>query len=374
MPKKSLDSFINQKLREERKRRLQEALNREWYSLRRILSFSWAIFLFLLGSRGVGKSYAVCHFYVDQWVRKGRPFYWIRLSEASQKKLLMNNAEKLIDPDIRRKYNLDLEVIGDSVYQVTTRSKPGEDGKPGRILEKKLMARVLALSTFYNDKGSGLYDKDFLKDPKMYYNIAIDEMNREQGEARRFDIVTSFVGQMENLVRSTKTRLRIICIGNTLEEASDLLVGVTGFVPETFGTYKIKKKRAVIEYMEPNAKYKERRKGTVADIVAGNHSNFTNKIDVDHTMITKKRLEKPSYVIAFTNTEKFTVWDGNIIAPFHNEKCKNVVAMRPYLDFVFNVEAQSTILDLFDTRSFLFRNLVTQKLFKKSIEILKPRK
>ena len=35
------------------------------------------------------------------------------------------------------------------------------------------MARVFNLSTFYADKGS-IFDKDFLKDKKMRYNIAID--------------------------------------------------------------------------------------------------------------------------------------------------------------------------------------------------------
>jgi len=85
------------------------------------------------------------------------------------------------------------------------------------------MARVLALDTFYNDKGSGLFDKDFLADPNMYYNICLDEMNREKNERKTFDIVYAFANQLENLVRSTKNRLRIICIGNTLEEASDIL-------------------------------------------------------------------------------------------------------------------------------------------------------
>ena len=53
----------------------------------------------------------------------------------------------------------------------------------------------------------------------MYYNICLDEMNREQNEKRSFDILYAFTNQLENLVRSTKTRVRVICIGNTLEEA-----------------------------------------------------------------------------------------------------------------------------------------------------------
>ena len=366
MKKESLGKFLAKNIKK------REMLNREWYSLRGMLSYCWAMFLFLLGGREAGKSYAVTDFFVSQWKEKGRPFYWLRLTETSAGKLLINNAEKLIDPDIRRRWNLDIVVVGDAVYEVTKRGPKKEDGRPGKIIEKKLMARVLALNTFYNDKGSGLFDKDFLNDPNMYYNLCLDEMNREQNEKNSFDIVYAFAMQVENIVRSTKNRIRIICIGNTLEEASDILTAIN-FIPEDFGRYKIRKKRAVVEYIEPSERYKKRREGTAADILSGQSSTFTNKIDVDRTLISKKRLRKASYVVAFTNTERFTVWDGNVIAPYNNEKC-NVIAMRPYLDYFFETKARDTVMNLFDTRSYRFKNLVTQKIFKKNLALLKPRK
>ena len=83
--------------------------DREWYDLRSIIGNDWAIFYFLLGGREVGKSYSVTNFYLNQWKKYKRPFYWLRLTETSAKKLLVNKAEKLIDPDLRRKYNLDLK-------------------------------------------------------------------------------------------------------------------------------------------------------------------------------------------------------------------------------------------------------------------------
>ena len=149
--------------------------NSQWYNLRPILGHfaNYAIFAVLLGGREVGKSYSVTNFFVDQWKNKGIPFTWLRLTEAAARKLLQNNAEKLVDPDLRRKYDLDLITSGNNVYEVTKRTKPDKNGKT-KILEKKLMARVYALSTFYNDKGS-IFDKDFLDDPNMRYNVAIDE-------------------------------------------------------------------------------------------------------------------------------------------------------------------------------------------------------
>lgn len=340
-------------------------LNNEWYSLRSILGNSWAIFFFLLGGREAGKSYATTKFFVDQFINKGRPFYWLRLSDTSQKKLLANKAEKLVDPDIRRIYNLELSVKGDNVYNTTY-----VDGKP----VKKLMAKVLALSTFYNDKGSGIYDKDFLLDKNMYYNICLDEMNRELNERKTFDILYAFTNQLENLVRSTKQRLRVICIGNTLEEASDLLCAFN-FLPEEFGRYYLKSKRAVIDYIEPSEKYLNRRKGTVADILMPTASTFTNKIETDTTLVYKGRLTRPSAVIKFKKDKStwFTLWDSKTIAPFNGENTA-VISMRPYLDEEFISKLRDTVMLQFDNRMYNFKNLITFKKFQKELELLRPTK
>ena len=358
-------------------KKLEAKREAEWYSLRSILGYSWALFLMLLGGREAGKSYAVTDFFCRQWRKYGRPFYWLRLTDTSQQKLLNNNAEKLIDPDLRRKYGLDLYVRGDGVYEVLKREKVyDENGKfvrYGKILEKKLMCRVLALSTFYNDKGSGLFDKDFLDDPNMYYNICLDEMNREQSEKRSFDILYAFTNQLENLVRSTKTRVRVICIGNTLEEASDILCAFN-FLPEEFGRFKLKKKRCVIDYIEPSEAYKKRRAGTIADILMPTASTFTNEIHTDTSLVFKGRLIKPTAIIKFARGKEtwFTVWDSKCISQYNGEKA-TVIAMRPYIDELFSAELRDTMFKMFDTRTFIFRNLITFKMFQKNLEILKPR-
>ena len=347
--------------------------NSQWYNLRPILGhFNWAMFAILLGGREVGKSYSVTNFFVHQWKNKGIPFTWLRLTEKATSKLLQNNAEKLVDPDLRRKYDLDLVTNGNNVYEVTKRSKPDKNGKT-KILEKKLMARVYALSTFYNDKGS-IFDKDFLDDPNMRYNVAVDEFEREKGEKNTFNILYSLVNQLENLLRSSKERVRIFFLGNTLEEASDILCAFN-FIPESFGIFKLKSKRCVIHNIAPTEEYKERRKGTIADILMPTASTFTNKIDTDNSLINKSQLIAPNYVIKFTKDKShwYTVWNSNIVTKYNGEK-KPVIAMRPYLDEVFSVETQKNMILLFDTRSLQFRNLITFKQFQSDMEELKPRK
>ena len=324
----------------------------EWYSIRSMLGHTWAFFYICIGGREAGKSYAVMNYFVHEWKTKGKPFIWLRLTEASTKKLLANNAAEFVDADIMRKAKLKLTQRAGTVYD-----------------HGKKMAKVLALSTFYNDKGIALYDNEELRG----YNICLDEMNRERSEKRTFDINYAFVNQMENLVRSTKdsNKLRIFLIGNTLEEASDIMCSFN-FIPEKFGRYKLRNKKAIIDYIPPGKRYLDRRKGTIADLLAPDASTFTNKVVVDVSLIYKGRLKKPTNIIRFDKTVAFTLWDGRVIAQYNNEKVYEI-NMQPYLDGVFNITNRDTIISGFHARGFYFKNLITQKMFKKELELLKPR-
>lgn len=329
-------------------------VDKEWYSLRSLLGCSnWAIFYLLIGGREAGKSYSVMDFFLREWKTKHKPFTWLRLTEPSLQKMLSNKGDKFIDADLRRKYDIDLKVNGNQVF----------DGD-----EK--MAKVLALNTFYNDKGVALFDNEF----DLGYNICLDEMNREATEKRTFDINYAFVNQMENLVRSTKENIKVFLIGNTLAEASDICC-LFEFIPEQFGRYHLHNKRAVVEYIPPSLKYLRRRQGTVADLLTPEASTFTNKIEVDKSLLTKNRLVTPTYVIKFSKNKNdwFTVWNSRIIAKFNGEKV-TVLPMRPYLDEIFNTEARDNVIQCFDNRYYFFRDLYTQKSFARQLEILKPRK
>lgn len=366
---------ITAKLRNKNKKR--EA---DWTNIRPLLGYNnWAIIFVILGGRDAGKSYSVADLFTSQFVNKGRPFNWIRLTEKQARKLLTNNAEKLVDPDIRRRLGLDLVTNGGNVYSVKrerreVHHKDGSVSEKWEIVDKKLMARVFDLSTYYSDKGS-IFDKDFLKDKNMWYNIAVDEFQREQGEKNTFDVLYALVNQLENIIRDTKARMRIFFLGNTLEEASDILCAFN-FVPEKFGVFKLKKKRAVIWNIEPSEAYKKRRSGTVADILMPTASTFTNRIDTDKSIVSKKRPKRPETVVKFFKSKDtwFTIWDGNLIRPYKNEKVLNVTAMRPYLDEIYLDEKAKALIQQFDTRSLCFSNLITFKKFQKQMQLLVPRK
>lgn len=387
----------------------------QWWSLRHVLSYDYMIFYILLGARERGKSYAITEYFVKQYKKHGIPFWWLRLTDTQQKDLLANNAQKLIDPDIRRKYKLEIVTSGDNVYEtefetVTVPSRDGQQHEERREIRSKrrLMATVMCVSTFYNDKGS-LFDKDFLNDPKMKYHICLDEFQREKNEKRTFDIAYSVVNQLENIVRSSKDRVKVFFVGNTLEEASDILC-LFNFIPESNGIFQLVKnkkiliqylkelracnndseaklkidykyrnydfgKRCLVENIQNSEAYNVRRKGTIANILMPNSSTFTNKIDADNTLLSKEPLKKPLNIIKFTKNPKdwFTVWNSNLIAPYNREQ-KPAIPMRPYLDEIYNQEMANNIITIFDIRGFVFKNLITFKQFQNQLMLFKPRK
>lgn len=116
------------------------------------------------------------------------------------------------------------------------------------------------------------------------------------------------------------------------------------------------------------------RRGSIANILMGDNSTFSNQRDQDYSLIDKRPLIAPQYVIKFTKEQShwYTVWNNNIIKPYNNEK-KKVLAMRPYLNEVFNTDVQKAIIQQFDTRCFHFRNLITFKKFQLDMQLLKPR-
>ena len=300
--------------------------------------------------------------------------------------MLANKADKLVDADLRRKYDLELTTKGMDVFD-----------------HGKKMCKVLALSEMAKEKGVALFDAEY----NGYYNIVCDEFQREPSERKTFDVAWNMVGCLENLVRSRKHKVRIFMICNLLEEANEVLANGFKFMPEDFGTYKLVKnkktllkmlaelentktaderqviyekykdydfgKRAVIEYIAPSDAYKVRRKGTVADILASSQSNFTNMISQDRTLIFTGKLLKPLGIIKFTKDTQdwFTVWNDNIIAPYNKEQLPLIIAMRPYIDEVFDPKARDSVIGRYDARCFEYRDLITQKRFEAQLSILR---
>lgn len=328
-----------------------------WYArnLRSLVGNDWAMFYVILGGRMVGKSYSLTEFLCNQKKKYGDEVknYWLRISETSTKALLANKANKLVDPDLVRKFDLELTTKGMDVFD-----------------HGKSFMTVLPLSGMAKAKGVAFYDKDF----KGTYNIVLDEFQLEQGEKRTsFDILYNFIGVIENLIRTTKKNVRIFLVGNTLEEASTILKAFN-FLPEKFGRFYLKRRRCIIDNLEPTPEYLKDRYGSAADILGGRGmSNYTNDLKKDLSLISRERKISPRYVIYFGKEKdhKYIVWDNNVISRYKGQPIKNIVAMRPYLGALFNQEAKQKVIDIFDAKGYKFDSLITLSYFQGDLQLIR---
>ena len=328
-----------------------------FYNVNSIFGNDWAMFYVIVGGRMTGKSYSITDFLCRRKAKLGDGCknYWMRISETSTKTLLANKADKLVDPDLYRKWDLSLTTKGMDVYN------HGEH-----------FMTVVPLSQFGKLKGQAFYDKDF----KGEYNIVLDEFQLEQGERRTsFNILYNFIGMCENIARTTKSKIRIILLGNTLEEASTILKAFN-FLPEKFGRFYLKSKRCVIDNLEPTEEYLNDRKGSAADILGGDSmSNYTNEIKKDLSMIYKGPLHKPTGVIRFGKdpSEWYAIWDNNIIRRYKKEQipADRHIAMRPYLDCVFMKEKQKIVIDMYDSKVWKFTTLIDKAYFQEHLTFIR---
>lgn len=367
--KKQTSKQLLKAIREQHRK--EKTYKGEWYTVNSIFGNDWARWFYLLGGREAGKSYSVMKWAVNRKckLKDQMKFYWFRLTDAQADNLLAEGASNFVDPDIQRKYNLKLTRKAKTLYSYDEEITTNKSGKETvRKVNLEPFCQILSCSTFYNDKGKGYFDNEF----RGEYLVVLDEMNREQSERNNFDIVYNFANQLENVLRSTTNKVRIVCIGNTLEEASDLLSAIN-FIPDGFGRYKLKSKKAIVDYIKPNEQYLQRRKDAAANQLIGNSSTMTNECILDKSLIVNKRLcQYPTEIIKFNKEESdwFTVWNGNIIKPYSGES-KPTTAMKRYLDDFFMQEKADSVFERFDMRSFKFTTLSCFKQFQKQLRLLK---
>lgn len=357
--------------KKEKAERKSKTYRDDFWTVNSLFGNDWAKWFLLLGGREAGKSYGVMHWGVINKLKRPDDFkfYWFRLTEKQKQKLLISGADKFIDHDIAAKYGIKTMAKGDTIYTYTEVEHELNTGS--KVIEKENIrefATVLSCSTFYNDKGVGYFDANY----RGEYYIVLDEMNREQNEANRFDIVYAFCNQLENVLRSVHNRVRIICIGNTLDEASDI-VSAFNFIPDTFGRYKLKSKQAVIDYIAPNDKYKERRKKALSTQLISDSSTITNEVVIDRSLlINKRKCIRPTSIIKFGKTTDtwFTVWDGNIIRQYKGEK-KPGIAMVQYIDEFYDRELAQSVIRRFNARAYYYTEIATFKRFQKHLRLMK---
>lgn len=351
--------------KKEKRRRYQEV---DYYTINSALGIEWANWFILIGGRERGKTFTVQDYVLHEYFfgkkLKGVPFYWMRLNDIALLSMKLNNGAKMFEPLLVAKYSLlrEMKVRGDTVFVPT--KKGGKATKP--------LCYLFSLSTAYNQKGSALFDKNTFKGA----NLIVDEMAREKGQRRTFDIAYNLKMQIENTVRSERENVKVFMMLNNTEDCPEAL-SLFGFIPVEFGRYKLKRKHCFIDYIPNTEAYNKRRKKALANEIDNGTGNFTNVIERDIMSLYKGRLDKPMSVVKFTKDplDWFTLWTTQnkkvtVVKRYCNEKLP-VVAMRRYLDEEFYTEMRDNIIALEDARSLFYSDILTQQLWRKNLEIIK---
>ena len=336
--------------RSERRAAALERMENEEHikSLRGMLSYSWAMFYIMVGGRGRGKTFIVQDYLAGSKI----PFTWFRISPTSTQRLLANDARDFIDPVVVDRYGLDLSTEGNYVLN---------HGEP--------FARVDSLAQMAKTKGVALFNAE--SDEPV--RIVLDEFNLETGkggEKRTQDVVYTFINSLETLLRTRTRDVKIFLMANTLEEASDILMAFN-FLPEGYGIYKLKSRRAVIWNIKNSREYERKHAKSAAGLMGGSRfSTFSNALNVDFTRVWKGALKKPTQRIIFSKECSFTVWDDRVIAEWKGETVgeHGLFPMKPHLGFAFSKEMRSAVTENFDKNQYLYRSLMVQKKFSHELE------
>ncbi len=272
-----------------------------FYSLRHLMSFdrnTW-IYRFIIGDRGIGKTYQVGNLLANFYQKvKHIPddnnnvddlFCYYRLKPRQLEQM----AGKILKPETERKHNIKVRQEKDKIY-----------------FNDRYMGNILALKDAPLHKGGNW--------PwQRYRYIIIDEFQLERRERRDFDIVYNLRSTLESVFRfTTRTKLgldfpTIILTGNTVDEVTDLLF-IFDFMPEKFGTYKLKKKFAIMQYVPSPKAYRDmQRKNPLSILNQGDDFTFGERqIKSEFNVIPPDKVGHRKFIAFLHVTQylRFEVW------------------------------------------------------------------
>lgn len=337
--------------------------------------------LFIVGGRGYGKTFQVQQLLLNIYERKDREkneIFYIRLNEKALKKAMDKG---FLDPILKRRYKKEVDTYKNGLYFVKRQKikKVDKDGNEyeEEVVTKDLFCTCYAASTFYNEKGTQIFDPN-----KENYYVFIDEIEEEKGVRKVGDSAYSIVSLIETLLRDAPPeKVHVIACFNALSDGSEVLAKMCNFIPEDYGIFR--RNGCLIVNLKNSPQYEARVKRNIARRMSQGFTN-TNydgiQSIVDTALICKERLVKPSYIICFSDKKEdwFTMWQSthhsNIIARYKGETCNVKISMKPFITgLIFNNDLRDTIINLWDIRSLLFTNQLTWVRFKLAVKDVKPR-
>lgn len=326
--------------------------------------------------RGVGKTVIAMETAIilkEKYGYENVKVYYFRLTDLSIKALLSNNAREAVDPYLIDKYDLNITKRGNMVYN---------KGKP-------LFEAFALTSAGSKGKGINLYDCNWFKGDKKRFIVTIwDEFLMAEGVEKRSigDPVSQYKIYREAIYRDAEVpkdydAVYNFLLANNVSECAAVTGAMYNYIPnpENHRRVKLTRKHAMFWNVPITEAYLDKRSRSVNSNIMDyeNDPNYA-AVEKDLSLIKPKktRIRRVSAVIMFDNYDKgkwFCLYDGKYIKKYNNETVrKNLyLPMKRHLDALFNQETVANIFEIYDTRGFMYTDLISMSTFQSQMKLLK---
>lgn len=331
----------------------------------------------LTAVRGIGKTVIAVETALilkEKWGYENVKFYYFRLTDLSIKSLLANKAAKAIDPYLIHKYNLEITVKGNIVYN----------------RGKELVEFMPLVSAGSKGKGVNLYDCEWWDKPggtRRYIVTCWDEFMQEDTKRTSGDPVSQYRMYREAIYRDAELpswysgAVVNFLLANNVSECASVTGALYNFIPNPQEHRRIflTRKHAMFWNVPITEEYKEKRKRSINSSIMDykNDPNYTD-ISKDLSLIKDPNVQliRPTNLIKFDRINKqkwFVVWDGNIIKQYNGETLSPyiTISMKRYLDELYNPQTAKSIIECFDARGFMYNDLMSFSLFQAQLQLIK---
>ena len=252
-----------------------------YYSYQKIDSYGCHIEV-VIGARGIGKTFGAKKKCCKRFKYNSGHFAWIRDTESACDKIRANNGADFFK-DLAHRWNpkfFDLSkcyIKQDVIY-----------------INGEYAGKLLALSTYYNNKGAVFDDID---------TVVLDEFIPEKIQANRGSRARQFLNTIESIGR-LRPDFKIILLANSLDLADDIL-DIFDIKITDFGYYVNRDKDVVIHYAPNNPEFDSKRKKSLSGkLISGTQFEeqiAQNKFDCNDLQFFDKRPPKCQFMCILHN-------------------------------------------------------------------------
>ncbi len=258
-----------------------------FYDLSKILTYN-AFLNFLIGERGVGKTYSTSKFVTKQFINKGYEFAYVRRYKTDLKKSVPKFFEALIKNEEFPDHNL--SVKGDKFF-----------------IDDKIAGYSMTLSTAQDLKSSNFSNVKY---------IIFDEFIIEEGQKHYLkNEVENFLGLVETIARMRD--VKIFMLANAVTIANPYFVFFDITLPYNTDIKTYKDGLILVQYMKNEEYRKAKRESNFGKLIEGtefasyaidNQMRLDNKDFIEH----KSGTSKFSFAIKYKD-QIYGIWfDYNI--------------------------------------------------------------